>query len=107
MRLEPRGKQVIGRIAISQISTSIAAPDPTKGVTKFVMLEEVSPAAEAEGYRVGDLVLPRAINSIFLRGGAFHRAVFSFEEILCVVRDLPLNTLVDVDGKPFKAAEAA
>lgn len=107
MRLEPKGKQVIGRIAISRISEHIAAPDPTKGVTKFVMLEELSAAARAEGYEVGDLVLPRAMNNIFLRGGTYHRAIFSVDEILCVVRDIPLNALVDDDGKPFEAQAAA
>ena len=37
MRLEPQGKQVIGRLAITKVSDLIESPDPTRGVTKFVL----------------------------------------------------------------------
>jgi hypothetical protein len=107
MRLEPKRDQVIGRVAITKLSERIIAPDATKNVTKFVLLEEISPEAEAKGYRRGDLVLPRAINSIFLKGGAYHRAVFSIDEILCVVHDLSFEDLVDVYGNPISLREEA
>lgn len=108
MRLVPKRDQVIGRVAITKLSERIIAPDATKNVTKFVLLEEISPEAEAKGYKQGDLVLPRAMNSIFLKGGAYHRVVFSIDEIVCVVHDLPLDDLVDVYGNPISLkAEAA
>lgn len=104
MRLEPRKDWVIGRIAITKVSSTLHVPDANRGVTKFVFLEEVSPDAERAGYRIGDLVLPKAMNNIFLKGGTYHRATFSAEDIVCRVHDVPLDELVDTNGKAFEAS---
>lgn len=102
MRLEPINKRVIGRIIITRVSSTIIASDPTKNVTKFVLVEAVSPEAEAAGYKPGDIILPRQVESIFLKGGLYHRATCSIDEIVCKVHDVPLNEFVDKDGKPVE-----
>lgn len=107
MRFEPKGQQIIGRLAITKMSGKIVAPDEASKVSRFVMIDELSEAALAAGYKRGDLVLPRVVNNLFLRGGTFHRAVVSIEEILCIVHDVPVDELIDVNGKPFERQEAA
>ncbi len=103
MKLVPLKKQIIGRLIITKTSESIIAPDPNTGVSKFVYVEAVSPEAEAEGYKVGDIVMPRHVGNIFLRGGRFHRVVFSIDDAICCVRDVPLTEFVDGAGKPVEA----
>ena len=109
MKIVPKGKQVIGRLAITKVSERIVAPDATKGATKFVLVDAVSDEAAAAGYKVGDLVLPHTLNNIFLRGGLEHRAVFSHEQILAVIEGVDFSDLVDIYGETFipSGAEAA
>ena len=107
MTLEPLKNWVIGRIAITRTSTTIVVADVTKNVSKFVLLDEVSPEAEKAGFKRGDLVLPKAMNNVFLKGGTYHRVTFPADEIICRVRDVPLSEFVGSDGKPIEAQEAA
>jgi len=108
VKLEPLKKWVIGRIAITRVSSTILAPDISKGVTKFVLLDEVSPEAAAEGYAPGDLVIAKTMHNIFLKGGAYHRVTFPIDEAVCKAHDVELSEFVGSDGKPLtETAEAA
>jgi hypothetical protein len=108
--LEPLHDQVIGRLVITRPSSTIILTDLTENVSKFVLIETVSQAAAEAGYRPGDLVMPRAVGNIFLKGGNYHRVVFSIKDSVCRVRDVPLSEFVDSNGAevvPVEAQEAA
>jgi hypothetical protein len=107
MKLVPRRGWVIGRIAITKVSEMLVAPNATSGVTKFALLDLVSPEAEAAGFRPGDLVMARTMHNIFLKGGTYHRVTFPFEEVICIVHDVALDELIGSDGKPIQAKEIA
>ena len=92
---------MIGRIAITKMPGLIQAPDPTKGVTKFALIESVSDKAHAAGFRVGDLVMAKTMHNLFLKGGTLHRVTFPVDEAVCIVRDVPLSEFVSSDGKPL------
>jgi hypothetical protein len=106
MKLEPLRGWVIGRIAITRMSSAIIAPDVTRGVTKFVLLEAVSPEAAKVGLKPGDLVMAKTMHNIFLQGGKFHRVTFPIDELICVLRDVALNELIGSDGNPLEEAPA-
>lgn len=101
MKLKPLQKWVIGRIAVTKMSSSIITPDANKGVTKFVLLEVVSEEAAAAGYNPGDLVIAKSMHNIFLKGGSYHRATFPIDEAVCRAEDVSLDEFVDIYGKPF------
>jgi hypothetical protein len=107
MRLAPRKGWVIGRIAITRVSETIIAPDASRGVTKFALVDLVSPEAEAEGFRPGDLVVARTMHNIFLKGGAYHRVTFPIDEVICVAHDIALDEFLGSDGKPLETKEVA
>lgn len=102
MKLEPLKKWVIGRIAITKTSSTIVTPDIHKNVTKFVLIDAVSPEAAAEGFAVGDLVIAKAMHNIFLKGGTYHRVTFPIDEAVCKAYGVPLTEFVGVDGKPLE-----
>lgn len=102
MRLEPLQNWVIGRIAITRASDTIVLADVNKNVTKFALLEAVSPEAEQAGYHPGDLVMARTMHNIFLKGGTHHRVTFPIDEAVCRVHDVPLSDFVGSDGKPLE-----
>jgi hypothetical protein len=107
MKLDPKRNQILGRVVLSKRpSSKISLLDETKGVTKFVLIDAVSPEAAAAGYQVGDIVLPRAMNSLFLNGGAFFRALVDVGDILATLSELgPTDELSiqDEGGKNFEA----
>lgn len=109
MKLEPLKKQMIGRLVLTKREEGniILAEDPTKGVSKFVLLEAVSPEAEAEGHQIGDFVLPKFVNNIFLKGGRYHRVVVSTDDVVARVRGTPLSEFTDNAGNPLNEAEIA
>ena len=107
MNLEPLKNWVIGRIAITRASDTIVLADVTKNVTKFVLIDEVSPEAEAAGFHKGDLVMPEAMSNIFLKGGSYHRVTCPVDKIVCRVRDVPLDEFVGSDGQPLVAKAVA
>jgi hypothetical protein len=106
MKLEPRQNWVIGRVAITRVSDTIVAADPTRGVTKFALLEEVSVGAASAGLKPGDLVIAKTMQNIFLKGGSYHRVTFPEDEVICVARDVSLDELIGSDGHPLGTAEA-
>ncbi|GAG38674.1 unnamed protein product, partial [marine sediment metagenome] len=85
MKLVPKNGWVIGRLAITKPSNNIVVLDPTKDVSKFILIESVSPKAEAEGYKRGDLVMPETISKLFLTTGNM-RATCHIEKIVCTVQ---------------------
>jgi hypothetical protein len=99
--LEPLGGWVVGRIAITRASSTIALADPNKNVTKFALLEAVSPEAAARGFRPGQLIMAKSMHNIFLRGGTYHRVTFPLEEIICRANNMPLSDFVGTDNKPL------
>jgi hypothetical protein len=101
VKLKPLQKWVIGRIAITKVSSTIIASDPTKNVTKFALIEAVSPEAEAAGFKVGDIVMAKTMHNIFLKGGLYHRVTFPIDEAVCIAEDVPLDEFVDSTGNPL------
>ena len=87
MKFEPRYGQAVGRVVVRPTLSTIVRPDETKGTTKFVLLDAVGPDLEAKGLRVGDVVLPVAINTIIMDGGAQFRPLVEESKIAIVVRD--------------------
>lgn len=104
MTLDPMPKDIIGKILITKKEASriVLPDDPTKGVSKFVLVEAVG--ADIKEIKPGDLVLPEFINNVWLRGGKMHIALVSIDKVRLVVRDPDLNDFVDKDGKPFEPA---
>lgn len=108
IELEPLKNWVIGRIAITKASETIVISDVSRGVSKFILIDEVSEEAEKAGFKPGQLVLPRAMNNIFLKGGSYHRATCSIDELVCRVRGgVSLDEFVGTDGKPLEEAREA
>ena len=107
MTLEPLQNWVVGRIAITKASDTIVVADVNSRVTKFLYIEGVSPEAEAKGFKPGQLVLPKAMSNIFLRGGTDHHVGCLVDDLLCRVRDVDLAEFVGTDGKPFKSSVRA
>jgi hypothetical protein len=87
MKFEPRCGQAVGRIVVRLTHSTIVRPDETKGTTKFVLLDAVGPDLEAKGLRAGDVVLPIAINTIIMDGGASFRPLVEEPKIALIVRD--------------------
>lgn len=107
MKLIPCKNWVIGRVAITKMNSTIVAPDASRGVTKFALLDAVSPEAEAAGFKPGDLVMAKTMHNIFLRGGVDHRVTFPIDEAVCIARDAPLSEFVGNDGKALEVAAEA
>jgi hypothetical protein len=105
--LEPLQNWVIGRIAITKASDTIVVADVNSRVTKFIFIEAVSPEAEAKGFKPGQLVMPKAMSNIFLKGGTDHHVTCPVDDLICRVRDVPLEEFVGTDGKPFKSSVKA
>jgi hypothetical protein len=91
VKLIPRHNQVIGRIVIKRVLSSIVRPDETKGTTKFVLVDAVGPGAAAAGVRVGAVVLPKMMSNIVLDGGVIFRPLVDEENIAATLTDLDLS----------------
>lgn len=107
MTLEPLKNWIIGRIAITKVSDTIIVADVNKNVTKFILIEEVSPEAEKAGFKRGQLVMPESMSNIFLHGGTLHRVTCPIDKLVCRVRDVPLSEFVGSDGNPLEEAQEA
>lgn len=100
MTLDPRPKQLLGKLLITKVESSIVlVDDPTKGVSKFVLVESVG--SDVDGIVPGNLVLPRVVNNVWLKGGRVHYALVSLDDVYVVVRDPDLSQFVDREGKPI------
>ena len=94
MKLVPRHNQAIGRIVIKRILSAIVRPDETKNTTKFVLDDSVGAGAEAEGIKVGDVVLPVQLSNIMLDGGASFRPIVDEKDVRAFVTDVTLEELM-------------
>ena len=112
MKLLPRKNQIIGRVVVERPQSTIIRPDATKGTTKLVLIDAVSPGAEAAGLKVGDVIVPAKINHFMLEGGARFRPLMDESDALHLVTDLSLDDLhVQTENGqeyvPFDSEQAA
>lgn len=99
MKLIPRGKQVIGRMVIKRVLSSIVRPDETRRTTKFMLVDAVGPDAAAKGVRVGDVVLTTTFSNISLDGGVYLRPIVDEDSIAATLTDVaPGELFVQTDG---------
>lgn len=87
MKFEPRYGQAVGRIVIRRPTSTILRADPTKGTTKYLLLDAVGPDCEARGLKVGDVVVPIKINSVVIDNGTAFRPFVEEKEVALIVRD--------------------
>lgn len=99
MRLVPKRDQILGRLLITRLESTIIAPDPTKGVTKMLLVLAVGADAEKEGYKVGDLLIPRAIGNMPLRAGSQYAYFADRKDILFTVEGADPEDFTDSDGR--------
>ena len=93
MKLIPEGKQIIGRIVIKRIFSTIIRLDEAKETTKFVLIDAVGPDAAARGYKVGDIVLPIRMSNVKLDGGAFWRPLVNVDDVAAHMSDVDTKEL--------------
>lgn len=99
MKFIPRHNQVIGRMVMKRMLTSIVRPDETKGTTKFVLIDAVGPGAAAAGLKVGDVVVPSSMSHVVLDGGVSFRPLVEEANVALIVTDVSLDELlVQSDG---------
>jgi hypothetical protein len=76
MELEPKGKWIVGRII--DIDTSKAgialAQSQQKGVTYFLLVDKIGPGVTT--VKVGDVILYKHMNHVFLRDGTHCAVVY-------------------------------
>lgn len=94
MKLVPRRNQIIGRIVVKRILSTIVRPDETRNTTKFVLVDAAGPVAQAAGIKVGDIVLPNKMGNIQLDGGVSFRPIVDEEDIRAIVTGVTLDELV-------------
>lgn len=101
MIIRPKRNQVLGRPAeVRKSEGGLLLPDSQhKNTTVFVIVEAVGP--EVRDCKEGDIVIPRHVNHIFLRGG-FHRVTFEEEQILATV-DETIRAQLTMSGEEAQA----
>lgn len=72
-------------MVIKRSFTKIIRPDETKNTTKFILIDAVGPGAAATGLKVGDVVVPTAIISLVLDGGASFRPMLDEKNVAAIV----------------------
>lgn len=102
MRLEPLRDWLVGFALVTKMPGKVQAYDPSKGVTRCYLIENVGPEAEAAGHKPGDIVVAKHAFDEFFMGGTYHRVTFSVNEIIQRVHDVSLDDFLDVHGNPFK-----
>lgn len=99
MKLIPRKNQIIGRVVIKRVFSTIVRVDETKETTKFVLIDAVGPDAAAQGFKVGDIVLPTQMANIKLDGGAFFRPLVNADYVAAHLTDVNVEELgIQTDG---------
>lgn len=111
MKFEPRSSQAVGRMVIKQSSSSIILSNETK-VTKFILVDAVGTEAEANGIKVGDLVLPKVVYNVVLEAGSVFCPWFEEKDVVLFVRDvkredLLVQTAAGTKFVPFDSPDAA
>lgn len=98
MKLVPKRDQILGRLLITKLDSPIVVADATKGVTKMLLVLAVGADAAEEGYKVGDLVIPRAIGNMPLRGGSRYTYFCDRKDVLFSVEGANPDDFLDGDG---------
>lgn len=78
-------------MVIRRVLQKIIRPDETKNTTKFILVDAVGPEAAAAGIKVGDIVVPTAIISLILDGGASFRPMVEERNVAAVITDAGLD----------------
>jgi len=89
----PRRSQILGRIVIKRVLSSIVRPDETRNTTKFVLVDAVGKDVSAD-IVVGSVVLPVQIQNIVLDGGVRFRPILDDKDVRLIVTDVPLEEFV-------------
>ena len=111
MKFEPQDDQIIGRMLIKKVRSSIIRPDETKNTTKFVLVDAVG--IGVKGIKVGDVVVPKALGEIVLDQGTIRRPWLEKTGWLFRVTDIDIEKDLKVqtdDGTKyveFGSSEAA
>jgi len=99
VKLTPRRNQVIGRIVIKRVLSTIVRPDETKDTTKFILIDAVGPDAHDKGLRVGTIILPTAMSVINLDGGVVRRPMVDEDHIAAILTEVsPDDLAVQTDS---------
>lgn len=99
MKLVPKRDQMLGRLLITKLDSAIIAPDATRGVSKMILVQAVGAGAAAEGYKVGDLVVPRQIGTAPLRAGTRNAFFCDSKDVLFTVEGATADDFLDGDGR--------
>ena len=111
MKFEPQDDQIIGRMLIKKVRSSIIRPDETKNTTKFVLVDAVG--IGVKGIKVGDVIVPKALGQIVLDQGTVYRPWLEKTGWLFRVTDIDIEKDLKVqtdDGTKyveFGSSEAA
>jgi hypothetical protein len=110
VKFVPRRTQIIGRTVIEKRKSTIIQPNETE-ITKFILVDAVGSEAAAQGIRVGDVVVPKAIGNMVM-GERFrpwleevHVGFFLTDVVL--EEDLLVQTENGKRFVPFDSPEAA
>jgi len=87
IELDPQANIIIARlIDMQRTESGIIMPDTQiKGVTVFALVERIGP--DVKRCKPGDVILPRAVEHCWLRGGTFHRALIQDEHVVAIVKN--------------------
>ena len=101
MKLDPKGKWLVGRIVdINQSKGGILlASSEVKNVTVFLLVDQVGP--DVKNAKIGDVILYKSMNHVFTRDGQHWGVVLDdVDNIIATVTDLdPKAIVVEGDGK--------
>lgn len=105
MRAQPRGKMIVGRVVDTNKTEGglHLATSEIRNITCFLLVDAVGP--EVAQTKVGDIVLYKAGNHIWWRGG-YHRLLVHEDEIMCDIEDLDMSTVL-INGEPAAKVLAA
>jgi len=106
---EPKNKWMVGKAMLAKMPerTIVLVGDPSRKVTRYYLIEDVSEEAAAQGYKSGDIVLARVAHDIFLRAGTEHAVAIETHEVIYVERSMVLAEFTDLQGAPMVVPEAA
>lgn len=105
MNLVPQGKWLVGRVVdIDSTAGGLTLPqEQIKNVTVFLLVDAVGP--EVQKAKVGDVILYKAMNHVFLRDGTHQGVVLDdSDNIIAIVCGLDTARITvagkKVDGLP-------
>jgi len=105
VKLEPMQGWANGRTAITRAARQIIVLNQAQKITRYLLIEQVSPEAEKAGFHVGDFVVVKMMYDMFFNatnGKTVHLVTFPVTEVIQKVHDLDVSQLVGIDGEPFE-----